>query len=296
MQDKWERGFLKTKRTLGDRIKEIFTGTIDDVLYEELTECLVLADVPYLTAEQLIEASKGRLSKADKMDLETVKRAIAESARSLFDSQTIFKQVETPALILMIGVNGAGKTTTIAKLTHLFLQDSKRVLLAAGDTFRAAANEQLSIWADRLDVPIINSTEGQDSSSVFFDAIQSAQAKKYDVVLCDTAGRLQNKKNLMNELEKIYRVAEKNKGDIRLYTVLVLDAMSGQSSLNQLRLFTEVATIDGLILTKTDGSAKGGVLLGIASEFDIPVWYVGTGENLDDLEPFDADEYIKAIL
>ena len=296
MQDNIGKGFSKTIKTLSDRIRNIFVGKLDENIYEELVECLVLSDVPYLTAEQIIEDAKGNLSKSGKDDIDSVKEEVRKSALRLISQAKPFSQMEFPALVLVSGVNGAGKTTTIAKLANLYKLQGKSVLLAAADTFRAAASEQLSIWADRLNVPVIKSTEGQDASSVVFDAIQSAHARSYDLVLCDTAGRLQNKKNLMQELEKIYRVCEKNKGELHLYTVLVLDAMSGQNSISQLRSFSEVSKPDGIVLTKTDGSAKGGVLLGIATETDTPIWYVGTGEGLDDIAEFEAEAYIKAIL
>lgn len=295
MPEKMEKGFFKTKKTLTDRIKEVFSGTIDDELYEELIECLVLSDVPYATADKIIENAKNTLSRSGKSDYEEVRRAVAKSALALMENTRRFEGLKYPALILVSGVNGVGKTTTIAKLANLFKNDNKKVLLAAADTFRAAASEQLAVWAQRLDVPVIKSTEGQDSSSVVFDALQSAKAKGIDVVFCDTAGRLQNKKNLMQELEKIYRVCEKNKENMHLYTLLILDAMSGQNSISQLRSFSEIAKPDGIVLTKTDGSAKGGILLGIAAETDIPVWYVGTGESLEDIAVFDAQDYISAI-
>ncbi len=297
MQDKKIiSGFAKTKKTLAERIKDVFTGTIDDTLYEELIECLILSDVPYLTAEKIIEEAKDSLSRSSMNDIETVKKAVAESALHLLETKSKPMHIEFPALILVTGVNGVGKTTTIAKLANLFKQQGKSILLAAADTFRAAASEQLAVWADRLNIPIIKSSEGQDPSSVIYDALDSACARGYDVVLCDTAGRLQNKKNLMNELEKIYRTCEKNKQDYSLYTLLVLDAMSGQNSINQLKLFSEVAKPDGVVLTKTDGSAKGGVLLGIADETDISIWFLGTGEGLEDIAPFDAESYTNAIL
>ncbi|MFA0816348.1 MAG: signal recognition particle-docking protein FtsY [Anaerofustis sp.] len=299
MQDKQEKigkGFSKTKKTLSDRIKELFVGNIDDDLFEELVECLVLSDVPFLTAEQIIDDAKEHLSKSQMGEIESVKDEVRKSALRLLAQSEVFGGIKLPALVLVSGVNGAGKTTSIAKLANLYRKQGKSILLAAADTFRAAASEQLSIWAERLDVPIIKSSEGQDPSSVVFDAIQSAHARDYDLVLCDTAGRLQNKKNLMQELEKIYRVCEKNKGNLNLYTLLVLDAMSGQNSINQLRSFSEVAKPDGIILTKTDGSSKGGVLLGIAAETDTPIWYVGTGEGLEDIAEFDSEAYVNAIL
>ncbi len=296
-KDKMEKGFLKTKKTLMERIKGAFTGEIDEDLYEELTEILVLADVGFNVAEKIIDSSREHLSRGQMKDEDAVIEAVKLSARNLLNekAKVSSEPVDFPAIILVSGVNGVGKTTTIAKLANMYKNQGKSVLLAAADTFRAAASEQLAIWAERLDVPIIKSVEGQDAAGIIFDALSSGHARGYDVIICDTAGRLQSKKNLMNELEKMYRVCEKNKGDYNLYSMVVLDAMSGQNSLVQLESFSEMKKPDGIIVTKLDGSAKGGVILAIASTSEVPIWYVGVGESVEDIEEFDVDSYIDAI-
>ena len=296
MGDKFSFGFLKTKKSLAEKFTEIFKGSIDDELYEELIEILILSDVPFATAEKIINTAKKTLNKHTISDEELVKDAVRQSALEVMKKSGKQDRLEFPCIVLVSGVNGVGKTTTIAKLANILKSQGKTVLLAAADTFRAAASEQLTIWASRLDIPIIKSLEGQDASSVVFDALSSAKSKKIDVVLCDTAGRLQNKVNLMNELEKIYRVAEKNRDAYNLYSLLVLDSMSGQNSISQLKSFSEIKAPDGLILTKTDSSAKGGVLLGIADQSEVPVWYIGTGETVDDIAEFDAEKYVDAII
>ncbi len=297
-KDKMEKGFLKTKKTLMERIRGAFTGEIDEDLYEELTEILVLADVGYNVATKIIDSSREYLSRGQLKDEDSVIEAVKMSAKNLLNEKAKVSSgepVDFPAIILVSGVNGVGKTTTIAKLANMYKNQGKSVLLAAADTFRAAASEQLAIWAERLDVPIIKSVEGQDAAGIIFDALSSGHAKGYDVIICDTAGRLQSKKNLMNELEKMYRVCEKNKGEYNLYSMVVLDAMSGQNSLVQLESFSEMKKPDGIIVTKLDGSAKGGVILAIASTSEVPVWYVGVGEGVEDIEEFDVESYIDAI-
>ena len=200
-----------------------------------------------------------------------------------------------PAVILVIGVNGVGKTTSIAKLAKLYKEQGKRVLLAAGDTFRAAAAEQLSIWAERVEVPIVKHSEGADPAAVVFDAVQSAAARGYDLVICDTAGRLHNKKNLMNELGKINKILESEYPDAYRETLVVLDATTGQNALVQAREFSDVAKISGIVLTKMDGTAKGGIAVAIQSELSVPVKYIGVGETIDDLQKFDSDEFVNAL-
>ncbi len=288
-------GFLKTKKSFSQRFREVFTGSIDDELYEELTETLVLSDVPFATAEAVIDGAKAKLARKDMADIEMLKQAVAESAYDIIKDCAVYEGIETPAVILVMGVNGVGKTTTIAKLANLYKNHGFSVMLAAADTFRAAASEQLTVWAQSLGVPIVKSVTGQDASGVLFDALDSAKAKSADVLICDTAGRLQNKRNLMEELEKMYRVADKKRGGMHLYSLLVIDSMTGLNSLNQISEFSLIREPDGIVLTKTDGSAKGGVLLALANAKKVPIWYVGTGEGIDDIAPFDAREYIEAI-
>ncbi len=294
--DKLNEGFLKTKKSFAEKIKAAFTGSIDEDLYEELIEILVLSDVDYATAEKIIKNAVSELKRQDMTDIEAVKQAVRNSALSFLADKQEISEPLVPCLILVAGVNGAGKTTTIAKLAARYKSEGKTVMLAAADTFRAAASEQLSIWAERLQVPIVKSTLGQDAAGVIYDAAASAAARSIDVLLCDTAGRLQNKANLMNEFGKIWRVCEKQAGERHIYELLVLDAMTGQNSLNQFEEFAAVKKPDGIILTKTDGAAKGGIILTIASRCDVPVWYVGTGEGVDDIAEFDAEAYVNAII
>jgi fused signal recognition particle receptor len=296
MSDKWSKGFFRTKKSLADRFGEVFKGKIDDDLYGDLIESLVLADVPAAAAEKIIEEAKGYLRRSEKADKEMVKDAVRKAALASLQSAGKAPALSFPAVFLVSGVNGVGKTTSIAKLALHYKKQGKSVMLAAADTFRAAASEQLSIWAERLSVPIVKSVQGQDAAGVVFDALEAGKARSADLILCDTAGRMQNKKNLVAELEKVHRVLDRNRGSYSLYSLLVLDAMSGQNSLSQLRVFSEAAKLSGAILTKTDSSAKGGMLIGIALESDIPVWFVGTGEGAEDLEPFDAEKFVSAIL
>lgn len=296
MQDKLGYGFLKTKKNISERIKEVFTGGVDEALYEELTECLVLADVPVACAEKIIDCAKEKLIRKKLSDIEALKEAVRESITDMLSSKQKAVCIETPAIVLFTGVNGVGKTTTIAKVANILNNEGKRVLLAAADTFRAAASEQLAVWAKRLNVPVVKSAQGQDPAGIIYDALDSAKAKSCDVVLCDTAGRLQNKANLMNELAKIYKVCAKFSDSFNVYTLIVLDAALGQNSLSQLEGFLSVVKADGIVLTKTDGSAKGGVVIGMADKYDVPVWYVGTGEGLEDIAPFDAARYAQAVI
>lgn len=294
--EKINNGFFRTKRSLTERFKEIFTGSIDDELYDDLTEALILSDIPYATADKILEKARQKLKRNSMDDLESVTYAVKESIADLLKQHDKFEGFETPAVLLVMGVNGVGKTTTIAKIANLYKNNGNEVMLAAADTFRAAASEQLSIWADRLDIPIIGSEKGQDAASVIYDAINSAKAKNKDLLICDTAGRLHNNKNLMDELAKIYRVCDSNKEAFNLYTIVVLDAMTGQNSLNQLGEFSQIRKPDGIVVTKIDGSAKGGIVVSAMEQYDIPVFYLGVGESVEDIVLFDADSYADAIL
>ena len=240
--------------------------------------------------------AKQKLKRDSMGDLQSVTNAVKESIADLLKAQHNFEGFNTPAILLVMGVNGVGKTTTIAKIANLYKKDGKSVMLAAADTFRAAASEQLTIWAQRLNLPIIGSEKGQDAASVIFDAINSAKAKDIDLLICDTAGRLHNNKNLMDELAKIYRVCESNKEHVNLYTVVILDAMTGQNSVNQLGEFAQIRKPDGIVVTKIDGSAKGGIVVSAMDQYNIPVFYLGVGEDVDDIVLFDADNYADAIL
>lgn len=296
-KDNYVEGLSKTKKGFLDKLKEVFTGRkIDDEMYEELIEALILSDIPFDVSEDIIENVKDNANRKEIKDSDKLYDLIREEIKERLDLNVWDKEIKTPAIILFIGVNGAGKTTTIAKMANKFIKEDKKVLFAAADTFRAAASDQLATWADRLNVPIIKSKQGQDPASVIYDAIESGKAKDIDIIFADSAGRLQNKKNLMDELNKIYRVCDKFKGDYNLYTVLVLDAGAGQNSVIQAKSFNESAKVDGIIMTKLDGSAKGGVIVSLAGEKNPPMWYIGLGESLDDLEEFNSERFVKAIL
>ena len=297
MSSNYENGLSKTKQGFMAKIKDALSGKhIDDEVYEELIEALILSDIPFAISEEIIEAARENATKKDIKDTDRLYGLIKDEIKERLSLNLWDKEIKEPAIILFVGINGAGKTTTIAKLANKFLKEDKTVLLAAADTFRAAACEQLSVWADRLNVPIIKSTVGQDPASVVYDSLNSAKAKGYDIILADSAGRLQSKKNLMDELNKIYRVANREKGEYNLYTVLVLDAGAGQNSAIQAKSFAESVEVDGIIMTKLDSSAKGGVIVSLAGEGNPPIWYLGFGETLEDLEEFDSDKFVDAIL
>ncbi|MBO4360607.1 MAG: signal recognition particle-docking protein FtsY [Eubacteriaceae bacterium] len=295
-EKKLDIGFLRTKRSLGERFLDVFTGSIDDELYDELLEALILSDIPYDTAEKILDGAKKNLRRGQMDDLESVKDAVRQSIADILSAHEEFTGFDLPAVVLAMGVNGVGKTTTIAKIANMYAAQGKSVMLAAADTFRAAASEQLGIWAERIGIPVISSQQGQDASSVIFDAISSARSRGVDILICDTAGRLHNNRNLMEELRKMYRVCEKNCEGFRLYTVVVLDAMTGASSLAQLSEFSEIRKPDGVVITKTDGSAKGGMVIAAVDKYDTPVYFVGVGEGLEDICLFDAASFAEAII
>ena len=286
---------------LFDKIKKlnIFSGffSVDEDFFEELEENLILSDMGMDTTLEAVETLRERV-KANKIkEPEEVKACLREILVEMLDvGPTALELTDKPAVILMIGVNGVGKTTTIGKLANLLKNQGKRVLLAAGDTFRAAAADQLAIWADRAKVDIVRHEEGSDPAAVVFDAMNAARARKTDVVLVDTAGRLHNKQNLMNELNKIRRVIDREGTASSKEVLLVLDATTGQNGLIQAKQFGESAGITGIVLTKLDGTAKGGVVLAIAKEMGVPVKFVGLGEGIDDLQPFDAVAFAEALV
>ena len=286
---------------LFDKIKKlnIFSGlfSIDEDFFEELEEALILSDMGVDTSTEAVDTLRERV-KANKIkDPEEVKACLREILVETLDvGDPALDLTDKPAVLLMIGVNGVGKTTTIGKLAHQLKQAGNRVLLAAGDTFRAAAADQLAIWADRAQVEIVRHEEGSDPAAVVFDAMNAARARRVDVVLVDTAGRLHNKQNLMNELNKIRRVIDREGEKSSKEVLLVLDATTGQNGLIQAKQFGESAGITGIVLTKLDGTAKGGVVVAIAKELGVPVKLAGVGEGLDDLKPFDAKEYVEAII
>ena len=286
---------------LFDKIKKlnIFSGffSVDEDFFEELEENLILSDMGMNTTLEAVETLRERV-KANKIkEPEEVKACLREILVEMLDvGSTALDLTDKPAVILMIGVNGVGKTTTIGKLANLLKNQGNRVLLAAGDTFRAAAADQLAIWADRAKVDIVRHEEGSDPAAVVFDAMNAARARKTDVVLVDTAGRLHNKQNLMNELNKIRRVIDREGTASSKEVLLVLDATTGQNGLIQAKQFGESAGITGIVLTKLDGTAKGGVVLAIAKEMGVPVKFVGLGEGIDDLQPFDAVAFAEALV
>ena len=286
---------------LFDKIKKlnIFSGffSVDEDFFEELEENLILSDMGMDTTLEAVETLRERM-KANKIkEAEEVKACLREILVEMLDvGSTALDLTDKPAVILMIGVNGVGKTTTIGKLANLLKNQGNRVLLAAGDTFRAAAADQLAIWADRAKVDLVRHEEGSDPAAVVFDAMNAARARKTDVVLVDTAGRLHNKQNLMNELNKIRRVIDREGTASSKEVLLVLDATTGQNGLIQAKQFGESAGITGIVLTKLDGTAKGGVVLAIAKEMGVPVKFVGLGEGIDDLQPFDAVAVAEALV
>ena len=291
---KLKEGLKKTKDNIGKKIFAAFSGrALDDDFYEELEEAMLTADMGVTATEQILDEFKDEVYREKITDTEKAKNLLK---RIMVDSISYdIPDYDYPLVILLAGVNGVGKTTAIGKLANYFKSIGKSVVVAAADTFRAAASDQLEVWADRANVRIIKHKEGSDPASGVFDAISSAKARGDDVILVDTAGRLHNKKNLMDELKKIHKVIirELPNADYRSY--IVLDATTGQNALSQVEIFAEAIDIDGIILTKLDGTAKGGVVMAISAEQEIPVVFVGVGEKIDDLLPFDPEEFVDAI-
>jgi len=289
------QGLKKTKENISRKLYEAFKGkALDDDFYEELEVALLSADIGAYATDELIEELKQEAFKRKLTTSEEAKSVFIELIKDKVDFK--IEPYSYPLCILVAGVNGVGKTTAIGKLAYMFTKMGKSVVLAAGDTFRAAAGEQLEEWGERSKVRVIKHEEGADPAAVVFDAINSAKAKQTDVLLIDTAGRLHVKKNLMEELGKINRVVEKNYPEADYRTFIVLDASTGQNAVNQVNVFDEMIDIDGIILTKLDGTSKGGVVVAICAEKEIPVLYVGVGEGKEDLLPFDADDFVKAII
>ena len=286
----------KTKQTLGGAIKSLFTrNKIGDEFYEELEEILISADISVTTAEETAEDLRAEAKKEKLRDEEYVVNLLKDILEDTLTRAEV-PEIKYPAVIMLIGVNGVGKTTTVGKLADYFLRNKKSVTVAAADTFRAAAADQLTIWAERAGVRIVKHEEGSDPSAVVFDAISSVKAKGTDVLLVDTAGRLHVKANLMEELKKISRVISREYPQANVYKLLVLDATTGNNAVNQARLFDEAVDLDGIVLTKLDSTAKGGFVISLCGELEIPVVFVGTGEKIGDLEKFDPEEFIDSIL
>ncbi len=294
---KIKQGLQKTRDSISNGVNSILNSftKIDEELFEELEETLVISDVGVVTAEAICGQLRKKIKETGITDPSQIKRLMKEIIAEMLGEDEGLKLDTKPSVILVIGVNGVGKTTTIGKLASQLKADGKKVVLGAADTFRAAAIDQLGIWAERAGVSMVRSVEGTDPASVVFDTIASAKAKGADVIICDTAGRLHNKKNLMDELAKIYRVIGRELPDASVETLLVLDAATGQNAVNQAREFKNVADITGIVLTKLDGTAKGGIIIAIRNELGIPVKFVGVGEGIDDLQPFNAAEFADGI-
>lgn len=292
--EKLKQGLSKTASS----ISSVFTASeLDDEFYDDLEERLILADLGMQTTEEAMEKLRALVRERHIKTVEEAKLALREVLEGMMDVGAVTLDLSTkPSVILVIGVNGVGKTTTIGKLSNLLRESGRKVLLCAGDTFRAAAADQLEIWSNRAHVDIIRQHEGADPASVLFDAIAAAKARGSDVIICDTAGRLHNKQNLMNELNKIRRVIDREGTASSKEVLLVLDATTGQNGLIQAKQFGESAGITGIVLTKLDGTAKGGVVLAIAKEMGVPVKFVGLGEGIDDLQPFDAVAFAEALV
>ncbi|NLD16044.1 MAG: signal recognition particle-docking protein FtsY [Tissierellia bacterium] len=293
-------GLEKTRNNFTDKINEVLGTylTIDEELYEDLEDILITADVGVDTTISLINNLRERIKNEKITDPNSVIPLLADEAKKMItleESKKTFDPKKEPTIVLVVGVNGVGKTTTIGKLAYKYKTQGKKVLLVAADTFRAAATEQLQEWAKRANVDIVHHSEGSDPAAVVFDAIQAAKARDIDIVLCDTAGRLHNKANLMNELEKMYRIIDKNFPEANKESLIVLDATTGQNALLQAREFKEVANVTGIVITKLDGTAKGGIVLPLIHELQIPVVYIGVGEKIDDLQPFDSNSFINSI-
>lgn len=293
---KISEGLKKTRDSLGQLFDGVFSGgSVNDELFDDLEEALVLGDTGASTAAAICEELRKRVKKDGVTDPERVREMLAEVIAEMLRGGQELNLESKPAIIMVIGVNGAGKTTTIGKLAKRFEDAGKKVVVAAADTFRAAAIEQLEVWAQRSGAEIIKHSEGSDPAAVVFDAIAAGKARHADIIICDTAGRLHNKKGLMDELAKIGRVIEREAAGSSVETLLVLDATTGQNALNQAREFGAACGITGIVLTKLDGTARGGVVIGIKQELGIPIKFIGVGEQADDLQPFDPDAFAKAL-
>ena len=291
-------GLSKTRDNIVSGMDSIFSGfsSLDDEFYEEIEEILIMGDLGVKATEEIIENLKAKVKENKIKEPQACRQLLIDSIKEQMRvEETAYRFEEEQSVVLVIGVNGVGKTTTVGKLAGKLKNEGKKVVIAAADTFRAAAGDQLLEWAKRADVEMIGGQEGADPASVIFDAVSSARSKGADVLLCDTAGRLHNKKNLMEELKKINRIIDREYPGVYRETLVVLDAATGQNALAQAKEFGEVADLTGIVLTKMDGTAKGGIAVAIQSELNIPVKYIGVGETIDDLQKFDADEFVDAL-
>ncbi|MGO1469329.1 MAG: signal recognition particle-docking protein FtsY [Tissierella sp.] len=298
--DKIFGGLSKTRKEMSEKIGSVLSSykKIDEELFEDLEEILVTADVGVNTTMDLMDKIRKRVKEEKVNDPQMIKELLKKEIKLMMKESVNDNSLNlepSPAVMLVVGVNGVGKTTTIGKLSNNFKRDGKKVLIAAADTFRAAAIEQLEEWSNRSGVEFISHKEGADPAAVVFDAVHAAKARNTDILICDTAGRLHNKSNLMKELNKIFRIVDREYGDATKEVLLVLDATTGQNAINQAKVFKDVAHITGIALTKLDGTAKGGVVIALQSELQLPVKLIGVGEGIDDLQPFDPDEFVDAI-
>ena len=297
--DKLKNGLNKTKTSFDEKMNDIFSNfrKVDEDLLEELEEALIMSDVGANTSATIINNLKERVKKENIKDEQGVREALRKEIQEIFDATDNTLKLETkPAVILVVGVNGVGKTTSIGKIANRLKKDGKKVVVAAADTFRAAAVEQLEIWANRVGCDIVKREEGVDPASVVYDAIKITKEKNADVLICDTAGRLHNKKYLMDELIKIKKVIDKELPDSSEEVLMVLDATTGQNAISQVQAFKETVDITGIVLTKLDGTAKGGAVIGIVNENKVPVKFIGVGEQVDDMEIFNSEDFVKALI
>lgn len=293
-------GLSKTRKEMADKLGSVLSSykKIDEELFEDLEEILVTSDVGVNTTMELIDRLRNRVKEEKVKDPQEVKGLLKDEMKIMMNESVSDNELNidpSPSVMLVVGVNGVGKTTTIGKLANNFKKDNKKVLIAAADTFRAAAIEQLEEWSNKAGVDLISHKEGADPAAVVFDGVHAAKARETDILICDTAGRLHNKSNLMKELDKIFRIIEREYEEATLEVLLVLDATTGQNAMSQAKVFKDVANITGIALTKLDGTAKGGVVIALQSELKIPVKLIGVGEGIDDLQPFDSDEFVEAI-
>lgn len=302
VSEKFKDGLAKTRGQFSGKVNDLVSRyrKVDEDFFEELEEILIQADVGFETVMQLVDQLKDEVKRRNIKDPADVQSVISEKLVEIYQggeqgANGLNIQQEGVTVILIVGVNGVGKTTTIGKLAHIFKSEGKKVLLAAGDTFRAGAIEQLEVWGERVGVDVIKQGEGSDPAAVMYDAVKAAQSRKADILLCDTAGRLQNKVNLMKELEKVKRVIEREIPGAPHEVLLVLDATTGQNALIQAKTFKEATDVTGIVLSKLDGTAKGGIVLAIRNELEIPVKFVGLGEKMDDLQEFDAEKYVYGL-